>query len=128
MKLELQNKLYKKFPKLFIQKDLPMRETCMCWGVDTGDGWFQLIKDTCTMLQCNIDNKFFSQIQFTQVKEKFGGLRIYFSPYCDKAQDIIDKAEKSSFKICEMCGSIEKVKQTKGYIMSLCKECIKKRS
>jgi len=128
MKKELQDKLYLEFPKLFKQKGLSMRETCMCWGIETGDGWFQLIKDTCTKLQFQIDNKIIPQIEFTQVKEKFGGLRIYFTPYNEKAQKILDKAENYSFKICEICGSTEGVTQNKrGWILTLCSECRKRK-
>jgi len=32
MKLELQNKLFEKYPNIFKNKDLPMNQTCMCWG------------------------------------------------------------------------------------------------
>lgn len=123
MKKELQDKLYKGFPKLFEQKDLPMSKTCMCWGIETGDGWFQLIKDTCTKLQCQIDGKIIPQIQFSQVKEKFGGLRIYFTPYNKKVEEIVSKAEDFSYTICEKCGSTDKVTQTKRWITTLCKKC-----
>ena len=34
MKAELQNKLFEKYPKIFGQKDLPMTQTAMCWGID----------------------------------------------------------------------------------------------
>ena len=34
MKKELQDKLYNDFPKIFKQKDLSMKETCMCWGIE----------------------------------------------------------------------------------------------
>jgi hypothetical protein len=43
MKAELQQKLYEKYPKIFVQKDLPMSQTAMCWGIDCGDGWFWLL-------------------------------------------------------------------------------------
>ena len=31
MKKELQEKLFTKYPKIFVQKDLPKDQTCMCW-------------------------------------------------------------------------------------------------
>ena len=43
MTKELQEKLFNKYPKIFRQKDLSMMETCMCWGIDTDEGWFFLL-------------------------------------------------------------------------------------
>ena len=37
------NKLYEKYPKIFGEKDLPASQTCMCWGISVGDGWYWLI-------------------------------------------------------------------------------------
>ena len=34
MKQELEEQLYKKYPKLFGERNLPMTQTCMCWGCD----------------------------------------------------------------------------------------------
>ena len=33
MKAELQDKLYKKYPKIFVQKDMDKTQTAMCWGI-----------------------------------------------------------------------------------------------
>jgi hypothetical protein len=57
MKAELQKQLFDKYPKIFRQKDLPMTQTCMCWGIDTGDGWYTLIDDLCSIIQQHVDNK-----------------------------------------------------------------------
>lgn len=56
MDSKLQRKLFKKYPKIFRQKDLPMSETCMCWGVCCGDGWLVLIDNLCSAIQSHIDN------------------------------------------------------------------------
>ena len=55
MKTELQNKLYKKYPKIFRQKDLTMKETAMCWGISCGDGWYNIIDTLCSYLQSVVD-------------------------------------------------------------------------
>lgn len=120
MKLELENKLYERFPKFFGQKDLPMTQTCMCWGIDTDDGWFNLIWETCEKLEV-ID----PELEFVQIKEKLGGLRLYVNTTVEAAFDVIDEAEEQSYKICEECGSQENVTQTEGWIYTRCTECIK---
>src|ERR1043166_9794806 len=40
---ELTKKLLKRFPVLYQDYDSPMTQTCMCWGFDHGDGWFEII-------------------------------------------------------------------------------------
>ena len=55
MKQELQDKLYKNFPKLFAQKDMDMKETCMCWGFECGNGWFTILDQLMSNIQHHID-------------------------------------------------------------------------
>jgi hypothetical protein len=70
MKKELQEQLFKKYPKIFQQKDLSPKQTAMCWGIETGDGWYQLIDGLCHHLQFNTDhnnNKFIVKNRFYRV-------------------------------------------------------------
>ena len=85
MKKELEDKLFEKYPKIFRQKDLPMNETCMCWGFECGDGWYNILDILCKQIQWHIDKNLKEdelegnvQVEATQVKEKFGGLRFYY--------------------------------------------------
>lgn len=95
MSPELESKLYTDFPKLFAQKNLPKEQTCMCWGIETPDEWFDVLYRLCTVIQEYIDTKEdIKQIEFTQVKEKFGYLRVYTN-YQDKfVQGAIAMADK----------------------------------
>ena len=98
MKAELQEKLFKDFPKLFAQKDLDMQQTCMCWGIECSDEWFDIIYSVCETLQSMTDdNKDISdkypQVEFTQVKEKFGSLRMYNNVNSDYVNGVLDLAE-----------------------------------
>lgn len=88
MKQNLQNKLYKFFPKIFIQKDLPKEESCMCWGIECPDEWYQPIHNLCEFIQNYVDTHKVNQIEAVQVKEKFGKLCFYTSyqdPYVQGA-------------------------------------------
>ena len=138
MKSELQKKLFEKYPKIFRQKDLSMKETCMCWGIDTGDGWYDLIDMLCDQLQFNTDRNHHPQVEATQVKEKYGTLRFYYGiiPLENATEDIWEKryvghidglinfAEFLSGTICENCGTNQKVTQTEeGWITTLCDNC-----
>lgn len=125
MRKELQNKLYKKYPAIFAQKDLSIKKTCMCWGIDCGDGWYWLIDNLCRSLQSYIDHKKCEQLEATQVKEKFGRLRFYTTPIDDFLRGQIRFAEHLSLSICEECGSTEDVAQTtESSIKTRCKKCL----
>ena len=43
MNAELTQKLVKRFPVLYQDYHSPMTQTCMCWGFDHRDGWFEII-------------------------------------------------------------------------------------
>jgi hypothetical protein len=125
MKQELQDELYKKYPDIFCQRHLPMSQTCMCWGIDTGDGWYQLIDDLCAKIKAHVDETKLTYpkytIEFVQVKEKFGTLRVsldYSHPAIDK---FISEAVALSAKTCDVCGDPGHCGSYRGWWMTLCK-------
>ena len=61
-------------------------------------------------------------VKFDQVKEKYGGLRLYFSGGDSYIEGIIDMAEEYSYKICEVCGNKGKPNK-EGWITTLCEIC-----
>lgn len=126
MKTELQEKIFNRFPKFFANKDLPMTQTCMCWGIDcSGDGWFQLIWNMCEEIEkCLSENPMEYEFRFDQVKSKFAGLRAYHNGN-DAIYKITDKYEKLSTKTCEYCGKEGKVVGG-SWIYTLCKDCADK--
>jgi hypothetical protein len=137
MKLELQYQLFMKYPKILF-KDLSTQFPIDQRGIECDDGWYSLIDKTCEEVQYLIDKsqdnkKFFSrknvisQVRFLQVKEKFGLLRIYYSPTNNRISDIINFAENLSASVCEICGTSVNVTQNeKGWIRSLCESCHQK--
>ena len=48
--------LYDTYPEIFQDKDKSAQETCMCWGFECGDGWFQIIDTLCSAIQSHVDN------------------------------------------------------------------------
>lgn len=58
-----------------------MSQTCMCWGITTGDGWYEILRKASREITEIIERKKLDpQLYcFTQVKEKFGEMRIYMS-------------------------------------------------
>lgn len=55
MKLELDAKLCKEYPKIFMNRHAPMTQTAMCWGFDHNDGWYNIINMMCANIQSHID-------------------------------------------------------------------------
>lgn len=101
--MSLEVGLYKKYPYLFARKDLSRAESCMSHGIAVAPGWLSLI-DKMSEEISEID----SNVQYEQIKEKFGLLRVYtINGDEDKRQlvyDVIDKYTKLSRTTCEVCG------------------------
>jgi len=117
MKDENELKLLKAFPKLyafateFTEPIIPMY-----FGFECGDGWFKLIWDLSKKLTALSED-----IQALQVKEKFGSLRFYVTGGSNKAYEAIERAERKSWKICEVCGAPGKLIDD-GWMKTRCKE------
>lgn len=124
MKQELDEYLCKVFPKIFAERNLPMQETCMCWGFSCGDGWFNIINQLCQNIQHHIDWKnkekeVVAQVVVSQVKEKYGTLRFYYSGGDDTIDGMVSMAESMSGVTCEECGNIGESNNS-GWIKVLC--------
>lgn len=97
MKQELSQKLRDEYPKIF----------ATFRGFECGDGWFDIIKLLCYMIQSRIDfnsHLNFDQVVALQVKEKFGSLRFYVHGADAYVDGLISYAEALSGKTCDMCG------------------------
>jgi hypothetical protein len=57
MKQELDKLLCEKYPKMMVNRNKPMTETCMCWGFDCGDGWYNILNQLMGNIQHHIDWK-----------------------------------------------------------------------
>lgn len=52
---ELDKALCEKYPKIFINRDKSMQESCMYWGLSVADGWYNIINALCEIIQNHID-------------------------------------------------------------------------
>ena len=55
MKQELDKLLCEKYPKMMVNRNKNMQETCMCWGFECGDGWFNILDQLMGNIQHHID-------------------------------------------------------------------------
>lgn len=132
-KVKNMQSLLKKYPKIFKDSSKSMMETCMCWGIECGPGWYDLIDQLCNGLQWNTDKNDYPQVVADQVKEKYGTLRFYYHTEFDDEptdkshkdgviQGMIDFAEVMSGSICETCGNPGKCND-EGWIKCECEDC-----
>jgi len=57
MKQKLDKLLCEKYPKMMVNRNKSMMETCMCWGFECGDGWFNILDQLMGNIQHHIDWK-----------------------------------------------------------------------
>jgi hypothetical protein len=57
MKQELDKLLCERYPKMMVNRNKPMMETCMCWGFECGNGWFNILDQLMGNIQHHIDWK-----------------------------------------------------------------------
>ena len=50
MRRELDETLCAKYPLIFKDRNADMRTTAMCWGLECGDGWYNIIDTLCGLL------------------------------------------------------------------------------
>lgn len=140
------DKMMEEFPILYQQKSLSMTETCMCWGIECGEGWYFPLRDLSNKLE-SLNETFGKiygfEIQAAQVKSKYGILHFYWeihltnknttnlSYFNDIVEKLIKEAEEECFNTCEKCGRFIGSRhsprcETQGWISYLCEDCAKK--
>ena len=114
--------LYEKYPDLF--SNIDNKHSCMAFGIECNIGWYDIISSVCYRIKQYEKNKQsdYYPVTFDQIKEKWGGLRIYHSGGDDYVDGIIIMAEEMSYKICERCGCPGSPNK-QGWIMTLCDKC-----
>ena len=134
MRQKLDKLLCEKYPKMMVNRNKDMKETCMCWGFECGDGWFNILDQLMGNIQHHIDwnNKNFEkgykqykqvpQVTLDQVKEKFGTLRFYYSGGDDEISGMVRMAESMSGVTCEGCGNPGE-RRGGGWVHTYCTPC-----
>lgn len=124
MSPELEKQLFEKYPEIFADANKSPQESCMAFGLEVGDGWYNLIDILCEALTYTFttsievdeedgkrlgiepsrwnkeekDRYFFKveapQVVASQVKEKFGTLRFYYHLKFDDANVSLSATKK----------------------------------
>lgn len=126
-------KLIKKYP--FLKQAESLDYT---WYDSIPDGWktisLKYFDEIMDLLKKNNKTYF---LHFSDVKEKYGSLRIYSYinmsarktdlDLHDKIEQILYRLEHESWKTCIHCGKPAEY-ETKGWITPICKECMEEES
>lgn len=99
---------------------------------NVGPGWTPVIESLGRCLERLIEDTPGAKITPSCVKEKFGGLRVYLeyegmsTEQIEKAELLIEMAERVCVRICERCGKAGTPRtpagQKYGWVLTLCEE------
>ncbi len=109
-------------------------------GFDIGKGWYPIVDSLCNRIHhhvkwvndrrerllkenphdLNIPNEI-APVVVDQVKEKFGGLRFYYTGGDDVVDGMVRMAESWAAQACEECGKPAHIR-SEGWIRTLCDE------
>ena len=107
MRKDLDEKLTKSFPNLYRDRNEDKSKSGLHYGYQCGNGWYPLLRKLSAKLEKLIlalpENKrrFYKA---TQVKQKFGTLRLYMYDRTTEMRELIANAEEESLHTCEVCG------------------------
>ena len=108
-------KMEEQYPKMFAQP---------YGGFAVGAGWYPILEALCANIQSHIDwrvkqGQEIAQVEVNQIKEKFGGLRFYYSGGDDEISGMVRMAEAWADIACEECGAAGK-RRSGGWVRTLC--------
>ena len=156
MDSNLEQKLYNIDPVFFEQAikcqvgQMTEMNTCMYFGCQCGDGWFEPIKKFVHKVKIINEQakQYNSKFVCSQLKEKFGQIRVYYKLskindninsdhqqqidcLANMFEDALRKVEEDCWNVCEWCGADggrdgENLITTSGWISRICKKCSKK--
>ena len=92
MRKELDELLCEKYPKIFRDRNAPMNQTCMCWGFDCGDGWFNIIDALCANIQNRIDDIERRRVSTIKWNENLNDPDSWWSAYY--ASEFVEREER----------------------------------
>ena len=94
MRKELDEALCAKYPLIFKDRHENMHVTAMCWGLDCGDGWYNIIDVLCGLLTSDYRR---AQSRYESIKDKVD------QPRWEGSKDIItqEKIDEAKAKLDE---------------------------
>ena len=114
-----------KYPKIFGNRPFDPMKTLICFGFEVGKGWIPVLEDGFKKINDIVEKESIDDFRVTQVKEKFGTLRVYTNWSTDPIDKIVQEMEKTCETVCEECGEPGKF-YTDGWMRVRCETCEEK--
>lgn len=129
MTKELELKLVEKYPKILRNYGGDKMITCMHWGMEHGDGWYDVLDKGMEKIQYFCDRcESGAQVIADQIKEKYGTLSFYFTTEnANKIEysildSLVASMENASARTCEESGKSGYMCRKGGWYKTLCYE------
>jgi hypothetical protein len=90
MRRELDEALCAKYPLIFKDRNADMRTTAMCWGLECGDGWYNIIDVLCGLLTSDYRH---AQSRYESIKD------LVDQPRWEGSKDIITQENIDDAKV-----------------------------
>jgi hypothetical protein len=118
-------KLIEQYPLTFSNNPDWTYSSLECRG-----GWFTILDRLFAAIEKHLEtlpkkSKVKKEFTIQQIKEKFGGLRVYVDGADDFIYDKILQTEEDSKRICEFCGIGGVMSKGGHYYRTLCHDCCK---
>lgn len=111
--------LHDKHPTAFprpVRDRSQRQDTFGFYGFECGPGWYSILDALGAVMELH-------GVRATQVKEKFGGLRVYTEAAPDEVYEAIRQAEEQAWRTCEDCGQAGTTREVIGWLRTLCPDC-----
>jgi hypothetical protein len=106
MRRELDEELCAKYPLIFKDRNADMRATAMCWGLECGDGWYNIIDILCGLLTSDYRQ---AQSRYESIKD------LVDQPRWEGSKDIItqEKIDEAKVRLDEEAAKVPVAVQVK---------------
>lgn len=124
--MTFEEKLIQKYPDLFYKSDDGVCN-CPC-GVYVPSGWEPIVEELCGAIHDYVtktyrfkdgEKVYPPSVRIDQIKEKFGGLRFYYSGGDEQVAGMVHFAEYLCNKICEVSGERGELCSRGGWLKTL---------
>jgi hypothetical protein len=105
-----------------IRPDPTLQNNLMSFGFECDPGWHSMIYELLDKIQRIVDDNGYD-IEVVEIKEKYGGLRVYLSSSTDEIDGLIREYEDRSYITCEVCGKPGSMRDRGGWYKTLCDAC-----
>ena len=118
MRKGLQEKFARRWPGWFDLDGTPTT-TWVAWGLECGDGWFEIVWRLCSDLEplvTELEKETGERFEVLEVEEKLGTLRFHVSHHTDKIDERIEGAGREASRTCTVCGKAGRRRGVSGRI------------